>query len=505
MKNGIVIAFEHFNPPTRFHIEFVQRVIKESKNYDYDYVIYNRKKSAPLDFLRSTYWTNKILGEGVVKSYSSDNLLHVLEDIKSKYKNVVLVGTDQTIVECYSILNEFADTFSNFSFIEQEIFQPNIREILTEAYTSNDYMYVDEVLVENLQEKDKQLFITEMIDGYNLYEATPDGELSTSDVLGGAWKYTKQGLSSVSSMATDLYHLGGKFFEFVGHIIDFGFNKQPVVGGIVVLYLIAKKYSKKKNVPFNPNPTTPDARKAWNLIKSDRELEYEAYVNAKSRIAIDSAIDELEERHISPKNYIKAIDHASEEDLNLVSHKKAIRSEALEESLSVKDVDHAVHKISKYQGISFEDKAKLINALVAMRTQQYKEAEKTLSGVSDVAKMEIIANLRPSMDIEDLNTIFSKKVSPWRNATDNFVGRVNSEIGRRIIPVGLGAAAGYYASGIAGVDPEMGAAIGGVTGYLAKGLGFKAYNKYKDLTEPKSDYERLIDRVERLERKSNDR
>lgn len=509
MKNGIVVAFEQFNPPTRFHIEFVQRVIQESKNYGYDYVIYNRKKGSPLEYLRSTYWTNKILGEDVVKSYSSDNLLHVLEDIKYKYKNVVLVGTEQTIVEGYSVLNEVSEAFNNFSFIEQAIFEPNMKEILTEAYFHDDYMYLDEVLVENLEGTDKQIFITEMLDGYRLYEN--DGilkklgqawddftseKMTTGEFLKGTGKLAVSAVKGIGNLLYDASGVATKFFELIGELITYGFHKQPAVGGLIVLYVVAKRFAKKKGQDIDDiaNPETLDARKAFKSIK-DQEIE--KFEIAHSR-QIDRAIHDLEGRY-TPKSYVRILDHAHERDI------PKLNKESLYENLTVGEVNHAVHKISKYQGISFEDKAKLTNAVLAIRTQQYKEAERILSGVSDVVKMEIIANLRPTMDIEDLDTVFSKKVSPWNNFTNNVGNKISHEIGRRILPVGLGATAGYYFSGAAGIEPEVGAAIGGAVGYLSKGLGFKAYNKYKDLTEPQSDYERLQRRVDRLERKSNGR
>lgn len=456
MKPGIVVTFDNFYPPLQEHIDLIDSVIMESKEYKYDYRIY-ALNNTNFPYENKVYWINESYGKDIVTKTSITDVGRILKRLNEDYKSIIIIADKKYEYIC----EEYNESFDNFKFVPKVLPRLNKNDII-KVFNENKSIN----LSNRLSEETKSLLMTEIFKSYDLYERVIWDPMKGSEFIYNTGKSIydagKSVVNTVADVSTDVGRFAYKSYDLIKDILVTGFGKHPIVSSVVFLLLVGRYLKKKSNQNYDPKFSDAPMRKMYGKLEED---EYSYYSRLHTTKYAEKVAADLYSHGITPKEYYKKLEDLSSDEIEhmgvrVVGIRKIRESvEYLDENLSVKTLDHTIRNISKTPGISFDDKSKLINALVAIRSQQYGAAEKILAGVNDVVKIQITSQLRNN-DPEDILKGLSDR---YEKTSD-----VKNYASRKILPVGIGSTLGYAAGELTGINPYVTAALGGIAGASVK-------------------------------------
>lgn len=425
---GIVITFENPALTTEQQKVVIDRTLEESKEHNYDCSVYLAHNHNILFEHRQKIYNNQY-GCEIVKPSSARNLIQALEELNGKYKNVGIV-----LDEC---------------------FEARIREEI-EEFNGKNYNF------------NKIYFVTEKWQ-------------DVKDFASGAWGITKDVASAGWSLTKEAGSAAIKVAEILADAMNLALVKYPLVGWPVVMFLTFRKMrAKERKKDLGLDPYDPELRNAFLEYKKD---EFELIRDNRLDKLSSYAAEMYRKRGYDSDKIKRAIESGKLEDMEAVFQKRDNKRHPvspnpppLNESISVSRLNDSIQSVSRMQNLSFEDKANLVNALLAIRTQQYKTADEILNKVSDSARIMVLSQLGmeqpPNSDVP-MNIIRRfQAVSPLDKAMNS-------------IP-----AMAY---------DKTADAVGWVAGRAANKLTFGAFDKYVKLTTKKDDIDDLKARVKKLE------
>lgn len=160
MKDGIVITFGRFNPPTLGHRRLFETIYNLANTKKYEHGIYlshsQDNKKNPLSYEEKLFFLTKIYPKYNFVKSDARNIFDVLKDLNGKYKNVLIViGSDrEDFIKKVLDYNGKIFNFENINYLFLERGEDRFENSISatkarEAVLNNDFEMFKKIVGDN--------------------------------------------------------------------------------------------------------------------------------------------------------------------------------------------------------------------------------------------------------------------------------------------------------------------------------------------------------------------